>query len=107
MRLLASIVSLFVGFLLFMTGARFLILLFNADRGNEVVDWILTKSDFWVKPFLELLSLENRGIEETGGFVEPASAIALVVYLVAGALAIRVLRSASAGWGGWGRPHRI
>ncbi len=108
MRLFATIVSLFVGFLLFMTGARFLILLFDAERGNEVVDWILSKSDFWVKPFSSVLGLSNRGVEETGGFIEPASLIAFIVYLVVGALIIGVLRSASHGWGGgWGRAHRV
>ena len=106
MRILATIVSLFVGFLLFMTGARFLILLFDADRNSEIVDWILRKSDFWVKPFADLFGLANRGIEETGGFVEPASLIAFVVYLIVGGLVIGLIRNASSGWGGLGRLHR-
>jgi hypothetical protein len=110
MRILVTLAGLFVAFLLFMTGARFLILLFNADRGNEIVGWILSKSDFWVKPFFELFGLENRGFEETGGFFEPASLIAFLVYLVVGGLVIGLLRSAAGGWGGgwsrWGRPHR-
>jgi hypothetical protein len=109
MRILVTLASLFVAFLLFMTGARFLILLFNADRANEIVDWILRKSDFWVKPFFDLFGLSNRGLEETGGFFEPASLIAFFVYLVVGGFVIGLLRSAAqgwGGWGGWGRLHR-
>ncbi len=107
MRILVTIASLFLAFLLFMTGARFLILLLNADRSNEIVDWIVNKSDFWVRPFFDLLGLQNRGLEETGGFFEPASLIAFLVYLVVGGFVLGLLRSAGHGWGGsWGRPHR-
>ncbi|MPZ49241.1 MAG: hypothetical protein GEU75_08065 [Dehalococcoidia bacterium] len=105
MRILVTLASLFLAFLLFMTGARFLIFLFNVDRANEIVDWILRKSDFWVKPFFNLFG--NRGLEETGGFFEPTSLIAFLVYLVVGGLIIGLLRSCAAGWGGgWGRLHR-
>ena len=108
MRILVTLASLFVAFLLFMTGARFLILLFNADRQNEIIDWILRKSDFWVKPFFDLFGLENKGLAETGGFFEPASLIAFLVYLVLGGLVVGLLRSAAHGWGGsWRRAHRV
>lgn len=108
MRLLSTIVSLFVAFLLFMTGARFLIFLFDVDRSSKAVDWILRKSDFWVKPFADLFDLGNKAVTETGGFFEPASLIAFVVYLVVGGLVIGLIRNASYGWGGgWGRAHRI
>ena len=100
MKILITLASLFLAFLLFMTGARFLLLLFNADRGNEIVDWILRKSDFWVKPFVDLFGLTNRGIEETGGFFEPASLIAFLVYLVIGGFVIGLLRAAGHRLGG-------
>ncbi len=105
MPLIIGVLALFWVFLLLMTGSRFLILLFNANREGEIVSWILSRSDFWVKPFFDLLNLSNKAVEETGGFFEPASAIAFLVYLVVGAVILNLLRNAlSGGWGGWG--HR-
>ena len=107
MRILTTLVSIFWAFLLFMTGARFLILLLNIDRSNEIVDWILRHSDYWVKPFFHLLHLANKGIG-TGGFIEWASLIAFIVYLVVGRIILNLLGRASwggvRGWGGrrWG-----
>jgi hypothetical protein len=105
MPLIVGILTLFWLFVLFLTGARFLVLLFNANRDSEIVSRILRHSDFWVKPFFDLLSLSNKAIEETGGFFEPASAIAFVVYFVIGAVILSALRGGlSGGWGrGWGR----
>src|SRR5437016_1579039 len=102
MRILYTIVSLFMAFLLFMTGGRFLLLLFNADKSNDIVHWILVHSDYWVKPFFDFFHLANKGIDQTGGYFEPASLIAFVVYLVVGSLILGLLRSASSGWGNWG-----
>jgi hypothetical protein len=102
MRIVATLLSLFVGFLLFMTGARFLLLLFNANKSNEIVNWILAKSDFWVKPFFDIMANRDVG---TDGFLEPASLIAFFVYLIAGGLVIGLIKSANAGFGGrhyWG-----
>ena len=106
MRILITLVSLFWAFLLFMTGARFLILLLNVDKGNEIIDWILRHSDYWVKPFDHLLHLSNKSIG-TGGFIEWASLIAFLVYLVLGRLIVTLLSRAS--WGsfsGWRRGRR-
>ena len=106
MPIIILALTLFWVFLLFMTGARFLILLFDANRESEIVDWILNKSDFWVKPFFDLLGLSNKAVEETGGVFEPASAIAFVVYFIIGAVILNLLRGAvfGGGWGsGWGR----
>jgi len=104
MPLILLAVSLFWLFLLFMTGARFLILLFDANRSSEIVGWILSKSDFWVKPFFDILGLANKSIDETGGVFEPASAIAFVVYFLVGSLVLKALSRASSGFagGGWG-----
>ena len=100
--------TLFWMFLLFMTGARFLILLFDANRDSQIVGWILDKSDFWVKPFFDILGLANKSVGETGGVFEPASAIAFVVYFILGSIVLSVLRRTGAGWsGGWsGRSGR-
>jgi hypothetical protein len=111
-KIIVLLLSLFWSFLLFMTGARFLLLLFNVDKSNEFVHWILTKSDFWVKPFFNLFGFTNKALTETGGFIEPASLIAFIVYLVVGAVILAVVRAAlyggssgrfgrRRGWGSW------
>ncbi len=104
MPLIIVAASLFWMFLLFMTGSRFLILLLDANRNSEIVDWILSKSDFWVKPFFDILGLANKAVDETGGVFEPASAIAFVVYFILGSIVLTALRRAGSGWsdGGWG-----
>ena len=99
MRIISALVSLFVAFLLVLTGARFLILLFEANRDSEIVDWVLRKSDFWVKPFFGII--ENREVG-TEGFLEPASLIAFVVVLVVGSIVLGVLRAAEHGGMSWG-----
>ena len=106
MRILITLISFFWAFLLFMTGARFLIFLLNIDRSNEIIDWIVRHSDYWVKPFFHLLHLSNKGVG-TGGFIEWASLIAFIVYLVLGRIILNLLGRAS--WGGvrgWGRGRR-
>ncbi len=100
MRILATLLSLFLTFLLLITGARFLILLFNANPNNNIVHWILSKSDFWVKPFFNIIDNQHIG---TAGFLEPASLIAFVVYLIVGSIILNLLRMADfSSWGGWG-----
>ena len=104
MRLLITLLGFFWAFLLFMTGARFLILLLNVDRANEIIDWILRHSDYWVKPFFNLLHLSNKGIGSSGGFVEWASLIAFLAYLVLGRIILNPpVRAGGGGMRGWGR----
>jgi hypothetical protein len=83
-----------------MTGARFVLLLLNANKGNEIVHWILSRSDFWVKPFANLLDLSNQAVGDTGGFVEIASLIAFIVYAVIGGLLLAALNGVL--FGGFG-----
>ena len=103
MRILVTLLSLFWAFLLFMTGGRFLILLFNIERDDGFVKWVMDKSDFWVKPFFDLFGLANKAVENTGGVFEPASAIAFVVYLVVGSIILNAVRSTLLYDGGVGR----
>ena len=91
MRIVSTLAGLFLAFLLFMTGARFILLLLDANKGNEIVHWILSRSDFWVKPFANLFHLSNQAVGDTGGFVEPASLIAFIVYAIIGGLLLAVL----------------
>jgi hypothetical protein len=98
MRILSALVSVFLAFLLFMTGARFLLLLFNANKGNEIVHWILSRSDYWVQPFLNIFHLTNKAVGDTGGVVEPASLIAFIVYLIVGSLVLALLNRDAVRW---------
>jgi hypothetical protein len=100
MRILSTLAGLFLTFLLFMTGARFILLLLNANKDNEIVHWILSRSDFWVKPFASLFDFGNQAVGDTGGFVEPASLIAFLVYAVIGGLLLAALNGVL--FGGFG-----
>ena len=97
MRILSALAGIFLTFLLFMTGARFVLLLLNANKGNEIVHWILSRSDFWVKPFVDLFHLTNKAVGDTGGFVEPASLIAFIAYAVIGGLILAALNGLLSG----------
>ena len=101
MRILSTLAGLFFTFLLFMTGARFLLLLFNANKDNGIVHWILSRSDFWVKPFVDVFHLTNKAVTDTGGVFEPASLIAFIVYAVVGSLILALLSGTL--FGGFGR----
>ena len=48
MPIILLALTLFWVFLLLMTGGRFLILLLDANRDSEIVDWILRHSEYWV-----------------------------------------------------------
>jgi hypothetical protein len=91
------IVGLIWAAILVLVGGRFLALLVDANRDSEIVDRLYRHSDFWVKPFFGMFDLANKTVEETGGVFEPASLIALVVYLLAGMLVLAIL-SASYSW---------
>jgi hypothetical protein len=104
MRILSVLAGLFLTFLLFMTGIRFLLLLLNANKANEIVHWILSRSDFWVKPFVDVFHLTNKAVGDTGGVFEPASLIAFIVYAIVGSLILAALNSAL--FGGFGS-HRV
>ena len=100
-----TILSLIWAFILLLVGGRFLALLLGAKPDSELIDALYRYSDFWVKPFFNILGLSNKAVENTGGVFEPASAIAFVVYLIVGAIVLGIIRSAtSGGWGGrWSR----
>ena len=100
MRIVSMLAGLFLTFLLFMTGARFILLLLNANKANEIVHWILSRSDYWVKPFINLLSMSNKAVGDTGGVFEPASLIAFIVYAIVGSLILALLSGALFAFGG-------
>jgi hypothetical protein len=94
---LLTVLSLIWGAILVLVGGRFLALLFGANPDSELVDALYRYSDFWVKPFFNIMGLSNKTVENTGGVFEPASAIAFVVYLIAGAIVLNIIRSATRG----------
>ena len=98
--LLLTILALIWAAILLLVGGRFLALLVGANPDSELIHSLYRYSDFWVKPFFNILGLANKTVENTGGVFEPASAIAFVVYLIAGAIVVNVVRSATRGLGG-------
>ena len=96
-----TILSLIWAAILVLVGARFLALLVGANPDSDLVHALYRYSDFWVKPFFNILGLSNKAVENTGGVFEPASAIAFVVYFIVGAIVLSIVRgAASGGWGG-------
>src|SRR4051812_7316840 len=99
--LVLTILSLIWAAILVLVGGRFLALLVGANADSDLINALYRYSDFWVKPFFNILGLSNKAVENTGGVFEPASAIAFVVYFIIGAIVLSIVRGASAGgWGG-------
>jgi hypothetical protein len=98
-----SVVSLILGLvwaaILVLVGGRFLALLFGANAESELISRLYRHSDFWVKPFFGMFDLANKTVEDTGGVFEPASLIALVVYVLAGMLIAAIISATSAPFG--------
>ena len=108
MRILSTLAGLFLMFLLFMTGGRFILLLLNANKDNEIVSWILSRSDFWVKSFVNVFNLANKAVGDTGGVFEAVSLIAFIVYAIVGSLILAALSGALfGGFGGRRIMHRV
>jgi hypothetical protein len=97
---IVTILSLIWAAILVLVGGRFLALLAGANPDSDLVDALYRYSDFWVKPFFNILGLSNKAVENTGGVFEPASAIAFVFYFIVGAIVIGIVRGAAGGWGG-------
>jgi hypothetical protein len=108
MYMLRSLVLTVIGLVwtvvLVLVGARFLALLFNANRDAAIVDALYRWSEFLVRPFFGMLNLTNEAVEGTGGVFEPASLIAFVVYFILG-LIVLALVSAPFAYIGRGHTH--
>src|SRR5439155_23477859 len=74
-------------------GFRLGFLLANANPSNSFVDFIYDISDPLTDPFQGIVS--NRSVDS--GVFEPASLIAMLVYLVAGALLIALILAMASG----------
>src|SRR4051812_2676983 len=98
--LLLTILALIWAAILLIVGGRFLALLFGANADSELVHGLYRYSDFWVKPFFNIMGLANKTVDNTGGVFEPASAIAFVVYFIVGAIVLSIIRGAASGMGG-------
>src|SRR4051794_31353812 len=102
---LLTILSLVWAAILLLVGGRFLALLFGANPDSELVDALYRYSDFWVKPFFNIMGLANKTVDNTGGVFEPASAIAFVVYFIVVPIVLSLIRGAASGIGGSRRPR--
>jgi hypothetical protein len=88
-----SVLGLLWAVILLLVGARFVALLIDVNRDSRLVQRLYDWSEFWVSPFFGILGLENKAIEDTGGVFEPASLVALVAYLIIGAIVFGILRA--------------
>lgn len=86
MRMLLTVLMVLWAGLLVLVGCRFLALLVGANPNADLVETLYDWSEPFVEPFFNIFSLQNKGVEDTGGTFEPASLIAFVVYLVGGML---------------------
>ncbi len=98
--LILTIVSLFWAVVLVLVGGRFVALLLGANQDSELIERLYRHSDFWVKPFFNVLGLTNEAVEGTGGTFEPASLLAFIVYFIIGALVIGAIRNSTSYFGG-------
>jgi len=90
-RIIASRVSqvvwTIVGFMEALIAIRVILKLIGANAGNGFVDFIYGFSDFFVKPFLGIVSDPTSG----KSILEINSLIAMLVYLVLGWVVIRIV----------------
>lgn len=91
--LVLAVLGLIWAVILLLVGARFVALLVDANRDSTLIQRLYEWSEFWIAPFFGIFGLENKAVEDTGGVFEPASLIALVAYVVIGALVFGVLRA--------------
>jgi hypothetical protein len=103
-RLLVGILTVLWALVLLLVGARFLTLLVDANRDSELVQWVLSRSEFWVAPFFGIFNLANEAVGSTGSVFEPASLVAFLVYGIVGGIILRVLAEPF-GWYGGSRRH--
>jgi uncharacterized protein YggT (Ycf19 family) len=87
MSFLAAFIGIALAVVEVILGFRLGFLLANANASNGFVDFIYDISDPLTDPFQGIIS--NRSVD--GGVFEPASVIAMLVYLVAGALLIALV----------------
>ena len=90
-RIIASRVSqvvwTIVGFIEALIAIRFILKLIGANAGNSFVNFIYGFSDFFVKPFIGIVSDPTSG----KSILEINSLIAMLVYLVLGWVVIRLV----------------
>ena len=107
MRLLLQILSVLWALLLVLVGMRFLMLLIGANADSELVQWVMTRSQFWVAPFFGIFHLTDQSITRQGVF-EFASLIAFIVYAVIGSIIAWAISMPFGGGGRWyGRHHPL
>ena len=87
MGFLAAFIGIALAGVEVILGFRLGFLLANANPNNGFVDFIYDISDPLTDPFQGIVS--NRSVD--GGVFEPASVIAMLVYLLAGALLIALV----------------
>ena len=93
-NLVSTVMALFAAAMLVLVGGRFSALLADANRSSDIVERLYRHSDFWVKPFFGMFDLSNHAVDG-GGVFEPASLLALVVYVAGGLLVAAIICGAT------------
>ncbi|MGI8632108.1 MAG: hypothetical protein ACR2NA_06100 [Solirubrobacterales bacterium] len=85
--IIASIIMLVVGIIAAIIGIHILLVVFEANTGNDIVKFFTDAAEFFADPFLKLFKLDNEKVQTAVN-----EGIAMLVYLVAGSLIARLLR---------------
>jgi hypothetical protein len=93
---LALLIGIGLAFVETLLGFRLAFLLSEANAANGFVDFIYDVTDPLVEPFQGIIANDTLN---SGGVFEPATVIAMVVYLVAAAFLIAIILAAAAGMG--------
>src|SRR3989442_9779514 len=94
MGFLATFIGIALAAVEVILGFRLGFLIANANPNNGFVDFIYDISRPLTDPFQGIVS--NRSVD--GGVFEPASIIAMLVYLIAGILLISLILAMRSGW---------
>jgi hypothetical protein len=66
------------------------LVVFEANRGNDIVDWIIGAAEFLVQPFDTVFDLDKRKTEVAVNW-----GLAALIYAIAGTLIARLIRRLS------------
>lgn len=72
---------------------RFVIILFNVNRDNQIIKWVMDTSSTFVSPFVGVL---DKSVIQINGFsADLTTVVAWFFYLIAGFIAIEIVKAFS------------
>lgn len=72
---------------------RFVIILFNVNTTNQIIKWVMDTSSPFVTPFVGVL--EKSSIQINGFTADLTTVVAWFFYLIAGFIAIEIVKAFS------------